>query len=94
MGLKAEAWVFVFFFSVDKGGFIAKPLLFVDKYPRNLKRLCLWAVQFCVTLHNVLSGEDNPALAPPMVNFTHTDYRKMTGVAASGCISCRGWDKL
>ena len=44
-------------------------------------------------MHIFLSGEDNPAPAPPMVNFTHTGYHKSTRSAAFGRISVRGIGK-
>ena len=90
-------WVF----PVDKDGFIARlfpTLLVVEMYHSlniravlsNLKEL-LFVGNICpVTLHIFLSGEDNPALAPPMVNFTHTGYHKSARSAAFGCISGRG----
>ena len=33
-------------------------------------------------MHIFLSSEDNPALASPMGDFTHTGYHKSTGAAA------------
>ena len=75
------------FKPVFKDGFIARLFptwlcwemyhsLNISAVVNNLKALLF--------MGNIILRKDNPALAPTIVNFTHTDYHKSTEAAALG----------